>query len=163
MKTLCILRHAKSSWENAELPDFDRPLNERGRRAAPLMGDLMKTTGFQPDVILSSSAKRARETAALVKEAADFRSDIQFDERIYEASPARLLEIVAAQNENIESILLIGHNPGLEGLLRFLTGESQPMPTAALAVIDLETDRWSELSPASGNLRVLIRPKDFQK
>lgn len=163
MKILYILRHAKSSWENADLSDFDRPLNERGLKAAPLMGGLMKTTKFQPDVILSSPAKRARETAALVKEAADFRSDIRFDERIYQASPARLLEIIAEQNADTESILLIGHNPGLEGLVRFLTGESQPLPTAALAVIDLDTDQWSGLNSAAGNLRVLIRPKDFQK
>jgi phosphohistidine phosphatase len=163
MKTLFVLRHAKSSWDNADLSDFDRPLNERGLRAAPLMGGVMKKNQFQPDVIVSSPAKRAKETAVLVKEAANFAADIRFDERIYEASLARLLEVVAEQNEDINSILLVGHNPGFEGLVRFLTGESQPMPTAALAVIDLDSDKWNNLSPASGKLRALIRPKEIQE
>jgi len=162
MKTLFILRHAKSSWEDTDLSDFDRPLNERGRSAAPLVGGVMRTNQFQPDVILSSPAKRAKETAALVKETAEIAGEIRFDRRIYEASPAKLLEVVAEQNGNIESILLVGHNPGLEGLVRFLTGESQPMPTAALAVIDLDTDEWNGINSASGSLRVLIRPKDLQ-
>lgn len=162
MKTLYVLRHAKSSWGDADLPDFDRPLNERGLKAAPLMGGVIKTNGFEPDVIVSSSAKRARETAALVKEAAGIASKIQFDERIYEASLARLLEVIAAQSGNAHSILLVGHNPGLENLVRFLTGESQAMPTAALAVVDLETENWNDLTSGAGTLRVLIRPKDFQ-
>lgn len=163
MKTLFILRHAKSSWENAGLTDFERPLNERGLKTAPLMGELMKKNQFQPELILSSPAKRAEQTARLVKESSNLGGEIQFDERIYEASPSRLLEVISEQNEQAESLILVGHNPGLEGLVKFLTGESEPMPTAALAVVDLDTDRWSGLNSESGSLRVLIRPKDFQK
>jgi phosphohistidine phosphatase len=160
MKTLFILRHAKSNWDNADLSDFDRPLNERGLKAAPFMGGVMKKNQFLPDLILSSPAKRAEQTAYLVKEAAGIASEIKFDERIYEASPARLLEVIGEQNENSDSILLVGHNPGLEGLLRALTGKMQPMPTAALAVIDLQADKWSEINSSTGNLRILIRPKE---
>ena len=163
MKTLYILRHAKSSWDNADLSDFERPLNERGLKAAPLMGDVMKANQFAPDLILSSPANRAKQTAALVKESAGIESEIQFDERIYEASLATLLEIVAGQNENAASVLLVGHNPGMEALVKFLSGKLEPMPTAALAVVDLETDKWSEINSASGSLRVLIRPKEIAR
>ena len=162
MKTLFILRHAKSSWDNRDLSDFERPLNERGLKAAPLMGRVMKEKQFTPDLILSSPATRARQTAELVKEAAGIESDIRFDERIYEASPARLLEVVAEQNESLDSILLVGHNPGFEGLLRALTGEFQPMSTATLAVIDLQITKWSEINSSPGNLRSLIRPKEVE-
>ena len=163
MKTLFVLRHAKSSWENTDLSDFVRPLNERGLKAAPLMGDVMKKNNFQPEIILSSPAKRAEQTAALIKQTAGIGGAIQFDQRIYEASPARLLEVISEQNEKIKSILLVGHNPGLEGLLKFLTGQPQPMPTAALAVVDLKTDKWSEANSSNGNLRILIRPKEVDK
>ncbi len=162
MKTLFILRHAKSSWDNAALSDFERPLNERGLEAAPLMGGVMKKNRFQPKLILSSPARRAEQTAALIKQSANIGGAIRFDERIYEASPARLLEVIAEQNEKTASVMLVGHNPGLEGLLKFLTGELQPMPTAALAVVDLEIDKWSEINSSKGNLRTLIRPKEIR-
>ena len=162
MKTLFILRHAKSSWDNAALSDYERPLNQRGLEAAPLVGDVMKKNRFQPEVVLSSPARRAEQTAALIKQSAGFEAAIRFDERIYEASPARLLEIISEQNEKTESVLLVGHNPGLEGLLKFFTGELQPMPTAALAVVDLKMDKWSEVHSSNGNLRTLIRPKEIR-
>jgi phosphohistidine phosphatase len=162
MKTLFMLRHAKSSWDNANLSDFERPLNERGLKAAPLMGNVMKTNQFEPQIILSSPARRAEQTAILVKEAAGFDGDVKFEKRIYEASTAQLFEVVSEQNEKTESILLVGHNPGIENLIRALTGETHSMPTAALAVIDLETNRWSEINSLTGKLRTLIRPKEIQ-
>ena len=157
-----MLRHAKSSWDNANLSDFERPLNERGLKAAPLMGNVMKTNQFEPQIILSSPARRAEQTAILVKEAAGFDGDVKFEKRIYEASTAQLFEVVSEQNEKTESILLVGHNPGIENLIRALTGETHSMPTAALAVIDLETNRWSEINSLTGKLRTLIRPKEIQ-
>lgn len=162
MKTLFILRHAKSSWENPDWSDFERPLNKRGLEAAPLMGETMRKNQFLPDLILSSPAKRAEQTAQLIKKAADFCAEIQFDERIYEASPARLLEVIAERNEKNESLMLIGHNPGLEGLLRYLIGETHPMATATLAVVDLPADKWNKINHASGNLRFLIRPRELE-
>lgn len=161
MKTLYILRHAKSSWDDASLADFDRPLNERGRKAAPLIGEAMRSNNFAPDLILSSPATRAGETAALVKDAARIDAEIHFDERIYEASPARLIEIVERQNDEYAAILIVGHNPGFEGLVRFLTAKIEPMPTAALAVVDLPIESWNEINGASGELRILIRPKEL--
>ncbi len=154
------MRHAKSSWNNIDLADFDRPLNKRGMKAAPLMGKTMYKNQFQPDLIISSPAERAKQTAILVCEAAQLNSEIQFNEKIYEASPHRLLQIISEQNDELQSVMLVGHNPGFEGFLRILTGELQPMPTAALAVIDLRIENWSEINSGCGTLRVLIRPKD---
>lgn len=163
MKRLFLLRHAKSSWAQPDLADFDRPLNERGRRVAPLMGALMRRERFSPDAIVSSPAARAKATAEMVREAGGLRAEITFDERIYEASPARLREVAAEMNDGHQSVMLVGHNPGMEGIVRYLTGEIQPMPTAALAVIDLEIGNWSEITTECGRLVKIYRPKELSE
>lgn len=160
MKTLFLMRHAKSNWNDANLSDFQRPLNERGLKAAPLIGKIMFDRRIKPDLIISSPAERAKQTAMLVKEAAQIDGEIQFEKRIYEASVSTLMKILAETGEAVKSVMLIGHNPGFEGLLNVLTGAAQPMPTAALAVIDLNINNWGEITPNCGTLRVLIRPKD---
>jgi phosphohistidine phosphatase len=160
MKTLFILRHAKSSWDDANLADFDRPLNKRGFKTAPLVGETIRKNKFQIDSIISSPAKRAEQTAMLVKETAQIEAGIRFDDRIYEASPHRLLNIASELDDKISSVMLVGHNPGLEGLVKMLTQEVEPMPTAALAVVDLKIDNWKEIHLDCCNLRTLIRPKD---
>jgi phosphohistidine phosphatase len=161
MKTLFILRHAKSSWDDPSLSDFERPLNERGKRAAPFMGKFMSDKGLEPSVILSSPAERAKQTTFLVKEASGFSSGLQFDERIYEASPQNLLQVASETDDAHGSAMLVGHNPGIEGFIRLLTGHLEPMPTAALAVIDLNIDKWSEIGDGCGELRDTYRPKDL--
>jgi phosphohistidine phosphatase len=160
MKTLFILRHAKSSWEDASMADFDRPLNKRGLDTAPLVGETIRKNKFHIDLIICSPAKRAEQTAVSVKEAAQIKADIQFDDRIYEASPHRLLEIASKLDDNVQSAMLVGHNPGLEGLLKMLTHEVEAMPTAALAIIDLKIGSWKEIHIDCCNLRTVIRPKD---
>lgn len=160
MKTLYVLRHAKSSWDNPNLTDFDRPLNERGLKTAPFMGEIMLKYNFQPEIILSSPAIRAKETAELVKTSANFEQEITFDEQIYEAEPQTLFQIASEFDGAAQSAMIVGHNPGLEGLVKTLTGELQPMPTACLAVIDLEIGDWSEIVAGKGNLRKMIRPKE---
>lgn len=162
MKTLFVMRHAKSSWDDARLSDFDRPLNERGLKAAPLMGELIRERGFKVDSIVSSPAKRAEQTAVLVKEAARINGEIAFNEKIYEASPHRLLKIVCELDNTTETVMLVGHNPGFENLVKILTGKTEPMPTAALAVIDLNIENWKETSAGCGTLRDLIRPKEIE-
>jgi phosphohistidine phosphatase len=160
MKTLYILRHAKSSWDNPLLADFERPLNKRGLEAAPLIGEIIYKNRFTPELVLSSPAKRAKQTAVLVREVGAIKPEIRFDERIYEASPQTLVQIISELGEEADSLLLIGHNPGLEGLIRFFTGETQPMATAALAVIELNAKTWAEISADCGTLKNLIRPTD---
>jgi phosphohistidine phosphatase len=163
MKTLFILRHAKSSWEDPDSPDFDRPLNERGLKTAPFVGGLMREKQLRVDLILSSPARRARETAMLVRENGELAAEIRYHEKIYEASPTTLLHILAEAADEFSSVLLVGHNPGLEGLIKILTGGIQPMPTAALAEIELNIEQWSEISPDRGKLIFIIRPKDEMK
>jgi len=162
MKTLYLLRHAKSSWDDPGLKDFDRPLNERGLKAAPRMGAYIKKEKIRPDLILSSPAFRAKQTTTLVCEAAGLTGvDIDFDERIYEASAQRLFEIVAGLKDNFDSAMMVGHNPGFEELLAALTGESKRMRTAALACIELNVKKWSDVSANSGKLKWLVKPKDL--
>ena len=163
MKTLFVLRHAKSSWDDPDLADFDRPLNDRGRKAAPFMGDVMQRNGFVPNVILSSPAARAKETAMLVNSGSASNAEIEYEDRIYEASPQTLLQVAAAIDDRHESAMMVGHNPGIEGFIRFLTGKMEPMPTAALAVVDLDISKWEQIGAGSGRLRKIIRPKDEMK
>lgn len=163
MKTLYLMRHAKSSWADVNLADFDRPLNDRGLEAAPFVGEFIAENKFTPDALLTSPARRAEQTARLVKEAAAIPASIKFDERIYEASPQALNQVITELNDDVDSAMLVGHNPGIEGFIRFLTGESEPMPTASLAVIDLNVDKWSEVSSAKGTLRQIVRPKELLK
>lgn len=161
MKTLYVLRHAKSSWDNSALSDFERPLNERGFKTAPLMGEMMRENDFVPEIIVCSTAKRAEQTARLVKESAGFEAEIRFKDAIYEAGVMTLLRIVCEIGDEFNSALIVGHNPGFENLVRVLTGKSETMPTAALAVIDLVIESWNEAKANSGNLRDFIRPKEI--
>jgi phosphohistidine phosphatase len=163
MKTLFLLRHAKSSWHDPDLPDFERPLNDRGLRTAPFMGEFMKANGLSPAIILSSPAVRARTTAELVKKAGDIDAEIQFDKDIYEASPQQLYRIISEISDANESAMIVGHNPGMEGIVQFLTGRLEAMPTAALAVIDLDVSSWSEVTHGCGELQAIHRPKEIQR
>jgi phosphohistidine phosphatase len=161
MKRLYVLRHAKSSWDDASLADYDRPLNDRGLETAPFMGRLMRERGYLPDAVISSPANRARTTAKLACEAAGVRSPILFDEQIYEASPQTLVKVLSSVDDKADSAMVVGHNPGMEGLIRFLTGETAAMPTAGLAVIDLDIENWSEIDHTSGKLVEVLRPKEL--
>lgn len=158
MKTLFLLRHAKSSWENSDLADFNRPLNSRGLEEATFMGNLMYRNQIQPDVILSSPAKRAKQTAILVKETALFEKPIQYEEKIYEASPLTLMQIISRQDEAKESVFLVGHNPGFEGLIKLLTNETLVFPTAGFAKITLRADLWNDTAAGSGRLELFASP-----
>lgn len=160
MKTLYILRHAKSSWDDHSLSDFERPLNARGLKAAPFMGSLMKERGLTPDLIVASPAMRAKQTAELVREAAGIEPQITFYDRIYEASVGTLVSVLSEIDNNNNSALIVGHNPGSEGLVYYLTGEIAPMPTAALAVIELNIEIWAGIESGCGTLKQVIRPKD---
>jgi phosphohistidine phosphatase len=148
MKTLLLLRHAKSSWKDPELDDHDRPLNKRGKADAPRMGQLLQEEGLVPDFILASSAKRCRKTAEHVIHASGYRGETRITGEIYEASAARLLELIAALEDDLERVLIIGHNPGLEELVERLTGAYSPLTTAALAQLELPVDRWRDFGGA---------------
>ena len=161
MKTLYLLRHANSSWGAPNIQDFDRPLDERGREAAPLVGRFIRKKKLRVDLILSSPAARARQTAALVKESAGLSAELRYDERVYEAGAARLLEVVAQAGDSADAVVLVGHNPGMERLLTFLTGESRGMATAALACLSLDVEEWGKARERAGRLEWLVRPEEF--
>ncbi len=161
MKVLYLLRHAKSDWGNAALPDAARPLNARGLRAAPLIGAALRERQPQPDAIICSPAERARQTAALIKVAAGLALAIEYDERIYEADVARLLRVVEETDAAIGSLLLVGHNPGMTEFCHFLTGEARRFPTAALACFNLNIAAWREAHEGCGTLGWMITPKDL--
>ena len=160
MKTIYLLRHAKSSWDDASLSDFERPLNERGLNTAPFMGEVITRRGYTPAVVITSPAKRAATSAELVKESAGLNAELRSDHRIYEASPNTLRTVAAETDDDVESVMLVGHNPGMEGFVRYLTGKVEPMPTAALAVIELSIDSWKALDADCGVIVEIIRPKD---
>ena len=162
MKTLLLLRHAKSSWKDESLRDFDRPLTQRGIKAATRMGRFVRKRKLQPDLILSSPAERARETTAVLIECSGLSAELRYDERIYEASATRLLEVISQIEETAAVVMLVGHNPGFEELLESLTGENHNMSTAALACIELNVEKWNKSRAGTGRLEWLMGPKDLK-
>lgn len=162
MKTVLLLRHAKSSWKQTGISDHDRPLNRRGQEAAPQMGQLMYEEDLVPDIILSSTARRARNTADLVAEASGFPGEVIYLEDFYHAWPSDYVDALRNLSDEISSAMVVGHNPGMEMLLEQLTSEAERFPTAALAVIHLPIDYWAQLSDETeGELIRLWLPREL--
>lgn len=161
MKTLLVLRHAKSSWGNEGLSDYERPLNKRGKRDAPRMGRLLEENELTPDLIIASSAKRALSTAEAVALACDFDHEIQFARRFYLADASAYIEALQAIGDVHRCVMVVGHNPGMEHLVALLSGYWERMPTAAIAHINLPIAHWRELDEGTeGELVDLWRPKE---
>lgn len=162
MKTLLILRHAKSSWSNMRLSDHDRPLNDRGRRDAPRMGQLLRDEDLIPDLIITSSAERALTTAELVALNCGYEEALLVTRHLYHAGPEEYVEVLREQGGEAHTVMVVGHNPGMEDLLDYLTGEDERMPTAALAQVSLPLGAWREMDlEVSGTLQNLWRPKEL--
>jgi len=162
MKTLYLLRHAKSSWADANLADFDRPLNGRGRRAAETIGNYLKANNITPDLILCSTALRTRETLALVTKTTEWTTNVRYDQRIYEASSSRLVEVVSEIDNDRDVVMLIGHNPGLEQLLFLLTQQREGMSTATLAKIALNMTTWTAIMNTKGTVEWVVSPRELE-
>lgn len=162
MKTLYLLRHAKSSWNDTSLSDFDRPLKDRGRKAAKRIGRHLAREELRLPLMVCSPAVRARETAEIVLKNAELRVEEHFDERIYEATLGDLLQVVKEIPDKKRVVILIGHNPGFEELLEFLTGESRRMPTCALAKITFDAS-WKEIKAGDGTLEWVVTPKTLKE
>ncbi len=168
MLHLYLLRHAKSSWNEPALRDFDRPLAPRGWNAAPRMGEYMKNAGYQPDTVLCSPAKRTRETLEMVQRHLATPRHIYMNKAIYHADSSNLLELIQMAPEETENLLLIGHNPGIQELALTLAGEGDrgtwqnmwsKFPTAALAVLRFDANGWRKIRARSGNLVDFMTPK----
>ena len=170
MKRLSILRHAKSSWDDPSLDDFNRPLNERGWKSARRMGRELKRRGIKFDLVLASTAARVRETIDGVQENYDFSAPIEFERDIYLASTETLLSLIRRLPDTVQAPLLVGHNPGLERLLVELTHDDEKglrkrvagkYPTGAFAQFELPSRTWREIEPGSGRIVELILPKEL--
>lgn len=171
MRELILLRHAKSSWDDPRLEDFDRPLAPRGRRAAPLMGREIARRGWLPEQVMVSAARRAWQTWRLVaSELEREETAARPEEALYMASPETLIEALRAKGGHAQSILLVGHNPGLEALAARLCGAGSDedakgalldkFPTAAVARFEIAAG-WVALDFGGGRLTHFLRPKDF--
>jgi phosphohistidine phosphatase len=161
MKTLYLVRHAKSSWKRKDLPDFDRPLNKRGRRDAPMMGALLHDRGVDPDLLVTSPAVRAMQTARIIAARLEIPEEkIVTIEEIYGAYASTLAGIIANFDVKIGSALICGHNPGLTHLLETYTGAGiDNMPTCAAAAIEFDAASWHATKHTTGALIWFEWPK----
>ncbi len=163
MKTLLIMRHAKSSWKEQELPDHDRPLKKRGRKDIANMAKILKKKALVPDLILSSTAIRAKDTATLMAEKLNFKGQLELVEKFYMAEPETYIQKIATVPDKVENLLIIGHNPGLEGLVMTLGDKIVSLPTGSIAKIYLFIDKWSELTAKTdGEINHLWIPEDYR-
>jgi phosphohistidine phosphatase len=171
LKTLGLFRHAKSDWDDPRARDFDRPLNERGRRGAALMGQHIIEHGIKWERLLASPAVRVAQTIELAMQAARIKVPVRWDRRIYLATSPSLIELLREQEGDPASMMLIGHNPGLEDVIFDLVPDdgSSPLrdvvedkfPTASYAVMEIDIDNWADLEDGSARLVHLIRPRDL--
>lgn len=163
MKTLYLVRHAKSSWSDASLDDFDRPLNKRGERDAPFMASLMKGKGVVPDRIISSTANRAITTAKHFAKALGIdKSEIEKKKKIYEAYPEEIHEVVTSIGDDLNTVFLFGHNPGFTSYANRYASEYIPnMPTCSVVCLSSTADSWSSLDPSNTKVTGFHFPKEY--
>ncbi len=161
MKTLYLSRHAKSSWNNANMSDHARPLNDRGEQDAPEMGKRLRKRTPQPTIIISSSAVRAETTATILAEAIDYPiSDLQIDERLYGAEANDVIGIIRELDDAIDCAMLVGHNPTFTNLINSLTGSQiDNVPTCGMAVLRFPINSWLKIGEMQGELLNFDYPK----
>lgn len=161
-KLLVLIRHAKSSWSDQSLSDYERPLNKRGKHDAPFMGQLLRQKGVQPDLFLSSSAKRARKTAKHIAAAIEYPFEsIVFNRELYLAGEEKLFDVVAKTDDAVETLFLVGHNYGLTDLADSLTSaDIENVPTAGIVGIEIG-DSWKDIHPGKATLQFFDYPKKF--
>lgn len=170
MRHLLLLRHAKSAWDEPELADVDRPLAARGRKTAPLLAHWLDQQQLTPDLVLCSPARRVQETWELMRPVLGEGVPTKILRTLYLAGRSRLLAALRRTPEDVRTLLLIGHNPGLAGLALSLSGVgrekalarmAKKFPTAGLAVISFDAEQWSTIGAGGGKLEAFVRPKDL--
>ena len=163
MKTLLLMRHAKSSWGNSALSDHDRPLNKRGEMACRMMGTFLARQNLVPDKIICSTAVRARETVEGLLETLSFGDEVLYTRALYHADVDTLLEQLYPLSDEVEVVMLVGHNPGMDDFLGVICNEMDHMPTAAIAKIEFDLANWQELKGIkSVELKNLWKPREIQ-
>ncbi len=169
MVTLSLFRHAKSAWNNAGLGDFERPLAPRGKKAAPCMGAYIESEGLVPEIVLCSTARRARQTLELASAEWGSSPEIRYEDGLYHAGPGEMLRLLQTLPTSCGHAMLIGHNPGMYSLATTLSGDGngdaldtleKNFPTAALAVLAFERD-WKTIIPGAGHLQRFVLPREL--
>ena len=172
VKTIFLLRHAKSSWKDTAIEDRERPLAKRGQRAAQVMADHVARTGILPAQILCSPARRARETLEIVERGFASAVPVRMESGIYDAEAAALLQRVQGLSETLGSVMIIGHNPGMERFAHILAGGGDAAavglmaakyPTGALATLEADVDAWADVAPGCARLTAFVRPRDLSE
>ena len=166
MKILYVLRHAKSDWGDSSLEDFDRPLNARGKKAAKAVGREFRKRKIKPDLVLASPAVRAQQTIERVEDGYGSKFDVEDELRIYGSEPETLVDLIRSAPDDVDRLLIVGHNPGLQDLVvklsrpgELLDEATEKFPTAALAEIRFDTKSWNGIAPGQGILECLVRPR----
>ncbi len=171
-KRLILLRHAKSAWEDQDIADFDRPLSSRGRKAAPIIGAHLARAGYVPDLVLCSSASRALETLNLVIAGWQHQPNTRKQKSLYLAMPREMLKRVQSVGNEVNTVMLVGHNPGIADLANWLCHEgdatvrgalSRKFPTGAVAVIDFDVEDWREVDAETGRLVEFVTPRQIEQ
>jgi len=160
MKKIMIMRHAKSDWDNNSVHDFDRPLNKRGKLAAPQIGEEIKKLGLSPDLIMSSPALRAKTTAEIVAEKCGYKKEIIWQKSFYFAYTGEIFKTIKGLDNDIEKILIFGHNPTWSSIAEKLSGEYFNMKTAQLVVLGFD-GKWEDLKDFSCKVELSLSPKDL--
>ena len=161
MKTLTLLRHAKSSWENASLPDRERPLNRRGQRDAPVMAERINEAGIRPSLILSSPAVRAWTTAKAIAHELGYPQEfLQQEDRLYHASVGGIFKVIAEQNTGFNNLMIVGHNPGLTDFANYLLPDlTDNIPTCGVVSFEIDRNDWHLDGDAKTKLMIFDYPK----
>ena len=163
MKNLLLMRHAKSSWKDTSLLDHQRPLNKRGKRDAPRMGEHLREQGVLLDAILCSTATRARETVAGLLDEYTFEEEVLYFDDLYQADPETIIALLKQLPDEVETAMVVAHNPGLDYFLETVCDENEHMPTACVAYIQLPLERWSDFHEATeGELLHLWKSREIK-
>jgi phosphohistidine phosphatase len=156
-----MIRHAKSSWANPLQSDFERPLNERGKHDAPIMGEKLKKAGILPDLIIASTAKRTKQTAKMIAKAVGYDTDnIKWEEKLYHCIPSVFEEVIYETSDKVKTIFIVAHNPGITGFVNQLAHEfsTDNMPTCGIVAAHVETDEWSGFAIAKRKVFLFYYP-----
>ncbi len=158
MKRLLIMRHAKSSWKDSSIADHERPLKKRGLKDAAEIGKILKHKGLVPDKILSSDAVRAADTATVVADKCGFKQEVEFIGRLYMAEGSAIMDLIQSQPDSVKTLMVIGHNPGMEALVQLLSRKIESLATANVAYFQADVKKWKNLS-----LESKVKLKNFWK
>lgn len=164
MKNLLLVRHAKSSWKDSSLPDFERPLNKRGKRNAPFMGSLLKNEyNIKPELVISSAAMRAAETAKIFCREIGYPKDkLLFTDKLYLSGPREMLEVIRSVDDSVDTLMIFAHNPGLTDLANRLSGEYiDNIPTAGIVGLSFDKSSWADLDSSSCSIVFFEYPKKY--